>query len=74
MTRLQPQEGLAPGTAPAEAYVGVKTTVDARAAVAVAVVGERVLRYTFPIGCLTTGRPLVHQAPGHRVYGPVTEP
>ncbi|MET0492642.1 MAG: hypothetical protein ABW000_05870 [Actinoplanes sp.] len=75
MTHLYPQEGLAPGGIPGDAYVGL-TTVDENAelAVAVAIVGERVLRYTFPVSCVSAGRKLVHETPQHRVYGPVVEP
>ncbi|GAA2570018.1 hypothetical protein GCM10010435_50210 [Winogradskya consettensis] len=74
MTHLYPQEGLAPGTTPAEAYVGLRVGADPDRAVAAAVVGERVLRYTFPIRCVSAGRPLVRQTPVYRVYGPVITP
>jgi hypothetical protein len=34
-------------------------------------VGDRALRYTFPIECVTGGRELRYTAGRHRVYGPV---
>jgi uncharacterized membrane protein len=75
MTHLYPQEGLAPGGIPGDAYVGLTTVgEDAKLAVAVAIVGERVLRYTFPVSCVSAGRQLVHETPQHRLYGPVVEP
>lgn len=75
LTHLYPQEGLVPGAVPSDAYVGL-TTVDGDAGVAVgvAVIGDRVLRYTFPVACVATDRPLVYEAAGRRVYGPVEQP
>lgn len=75
MTHLYPQEGLAPGGIPGDAYVGLTTVgEDGELAVAVAIVGERVLRYTFPVSCVSAGRRLVHETPQHRLYGPVVAP
>ncbi|HET9516740.1 MAG TPA: hypothetical protein VFO77_03335 [Actinoplanes sp.] len=75
MTHLYPQEGLAPGGIPGDAYVGLTTVGEnAEVAMAVAIVGERVLRYTFPVSCVSAGRPLVHETPQHRLYGPVVSP
>lgn len=70
LTTTAPAEGLAPGTAPADAHLLLRTDDDRRAS-AVAVVGEQILRYTFPLTCMTIGRPLVHASGVHRLYGPV---
>jgi succinate dehydrogenase/fumarate reductase cytochrome b subunit len=78
MTRLYPAEGLGPGTAPPDAYLVLRTAgsggtagIDADA---VAVLGDRVVNYRFPLSCVTAGRPLLHTAGLHRVYGPVAVP
>ena len=73
MTPLLPREGLAPGAVPAAAFVEL-STVDGHSAVAVASVGDRVLRYSFPLSCVTAGRPLVYAAGPHRLYGPAVAP
>ncbi len=70
LTRLRPRTGLAPGALPRGEPVLV-TSPDDRTAVATAVVGDRVLRYEFPLSCVSSGRPLLHTDGGHRVYGPV---
>jgi len=73
MTALLPREGLAPGAVPAAAFVEL-STVDGHSAVAAASVGDRVLRYSFPLSCVTAGRPLVYAAGPHRLYGPAVAP
>jgi hypothetical protein len=73
MTPLYPLEGLVPGAIPPEGYVAV-STVDGRTAIAVAIVGDRALRYTFPLDCVSAGRVLLHTAGSRRIYGPVTRP
>jgi hypothetical protein len=70
LTHVYPQEGLAPGAIPPGALLLVNTT-DGQSVVAVAVLGERVVRYTFPLRCAVKGRTLLHAAGPHRVYGPV---
>jgi hypothetical protein len=69
LTRLQPRVGLAPGAVPRAEPVLV-TSDDGRSAVATAVVGDRVLRYEFPLSCVSAGRSLLHADGGHLVYGP----
>jgi uncharacterized membrane protein len=71
LTRIYPQEGLVPGAVPSEAHVGL--TISGGSADAVAVAGERVLRYTFPVSCVAAGRPLVHETTRYRLYGPVEQ-
>jgi hypothetical protein len=73
MTPLYPLESLVPGAVPTDGYVEV-TTVDGRSAIGVAIVGDRALRYTFPLDCVAAGRPLLHTAGSQRVYGPVAWP
>ncbi len=73
MTPLYPMEGLIPGAVPPDGYVQV-TTMDGRTANGVAVVGDRALRYTFPLDCVTAGRELVHVDGTRRVYSPVVGP
>jgi hypothetical protein len=73
MTPLYPLEGLVPGAIPPESYVAV-TTVDGQTALAVAIVGDRALRYTFPLDCVGAGRALLYTAGPRRIYGPVTQP
>jgi hypothetical protein len=70
LTGAAAREGLAPGAVPAWDLVQVATP-DGRSAVATAVVGDRVLRYAFPLGCAAAGRPLLHADGGRRLYGPV---
>ncbi|MDT4987528.1 MAG: hypothetical protein QOI74_1622, partial [Micromonosporaceae bacterium] len=71
MTPLYPLEGLLPGAVPADGYLAVSSP-DGRSAVAMAVLGDRVLRYTFPLGCVTADRTLRYVAGPRRIYGPVT--
>jgi hypothetical protein len=73
MTPLYPMEGLIPGAVPPDGYVQV-TTVDGRTANGVAVIGDRALRYTFPLDCVTAGRELVHVDGTRRIYSPVVGP
>lgn len=68
LTKLYPRSGLAPGAVPADEAVLVST--DGRFVVATAVAGDRVLRYEFPLSCVTAGRPLLHTDGQLRVYGP----
>jgi hypothetical protein len=72
MTRLYPLEGLVPGAVPPDGYVEVATP-DGRAAAATAILGDRIVRYTFPLECVSTGRTLLFATGQHRVYGPVRE-
>jgi hypothetical protein len=58
-----------PGAVPPDGYLAVNT--DGGSVVAVAILGDRILRYTFPLGCVTAGRTLLHATGSHRVYGPV---
>jgi uncharacterized membrane protein len=75
MTQLTPDEGIAPGAVPAEAYLLV-TIADAGipngedAAVATAVVGDRIIRYTFPLSAVAAGRTAVHASVTHILYAP----
>jgi hypothetical protein len=70
MTPLYPLEGLLPGAVPADGYLAVSSP-DGRSAVAMAVLGDRVLRYTFPLDCVTAGRTLRYAAGPRRIYSPV---
>ncbi len=67
-TGLSPDEGIAPGAVPADAYLLL--TVDGTDAVATAVVGDRIIRYVLPLGCLTDGRSVLHIDGSHVLYGP----
>ena len=75
MTDLTPDEGIAPGAVPAEAYLLV-TLADAGvpngegAAVATAVVGDRIIRYAFPLSSVAGGRTAVHTSTTHILYAP----
>lgn len=69
LTRLRTRTGLAPGVVPVAEPVLV-TSADGRSATATAVAGERVLRYEFPLDCVTSGRQLLHVDGVHRIYGP----
>jgi hypothetical protein len=69
LTRLTPHTALAPGAVPASELVQL-TTPDGRSVVATAAVGDRVLRYSFPLRCIAAGRPLLHAEGSHRIYGP----
>ncbi|MDP9794079.1 hypothetical protein J2S43_002591 [Catenuloplanes nepalensis] len=62
-TELEPVEGIAPGVLWADAFVVVRAD-----GVATAVIGERVVRYTHPPGCLTAGRTLVATAGSLQVW------
>jgi hypothetical protein len=62
-------EGVAPGMVPPQAYLQVRVSAQNRVE-AVAIWRERVLRYTFPLTCVTTNRPLLHTEDGHLLYGP----
>jgi hypothetical protein len=62
-------EGVAPVTIPPEAYLQVRVTGPDRVE-AVAIWRERVLRYTFPLPCVTANRPLLHADGDHRIFGP----
>jgi hypothetical protein len=73
LTGLWPLTGLVPGAVPAYASVLV-TTTDGRSATATAVVGDRVLRYEFPLACVAAGRPLLHIDGVHRLYGAAVRP
>ena len=55
---------------PAQAYLQVRVTGSDQVE-AVAIWRERVLLYTFPLHCVTTGRPLLYTQDGHRIYGPM---
>jgi hypothetical protein len=63
-TELRPLEGVGPGTVWPDSYLVV------RDGGATAVIGERVVRYTFPLSCLTAGRTLLVDAGDLHVYGP----
>jgi hypothetical protein len=65
----QPDEGIAPGAIPDDAWLLV-TRYSAGEVVAVAVVGDRVIRYTFPLADVAQGRPLVAMTADHLLYGP----
>jgi hypothetical protein len=62
-------EGVAPDMVPPRAYVQVRVSGPDEVA-SVAVWRERVLRYTFPLHCITANRPLLHRQDNHRIYGP----
>jgi hypothetical protein len=70
LTKLYPRTGLAPGVVPTTEAM-VVSTEDGRSVTATAVVGDRVLRYQFPLDCVAAGRPLLHTDGPLRVYGPV---
>lgn len=70
-TGLYPLEGVAPAMVPARAYLQV-TQVGPDSAEAVAIARDRILTYTFRLSCVTGGRPLLHAAGTHRVYGPAS--
>lgn len=65
----RPEEGVAPGAVPDDAYllVGLGGSGDARA---VAVVGDRVIRYTFPLAGVDRGRRVVFRTTDHVLYTP----
>jgi hypothetical protein len=73
MTGLFPQEGVVPGVVPEGAYL-VLPAVDGDQVSAVAVAGDRVLTYVFPLHCVTGGRPLLFADGPGRVYGPAVQP
>ena len=62
-------EGLVPGRIPPESYLQVRVSGPDRAE-AVGIWRERVLRYTFPLHCVTANRPLLHAEDNYRIYGP----
>jgi hypothetical protein len=64
-----PAEGIGPGAVPQDAYLVVTRDAPGEA-VAVAVVGDRVIRYTFPLAAVTTGRRLIAVAGDHLLYTP----
>jgi len=66
----QPAEGVGPGAIPDDAYL-VVTRFRADQAVAVAVVGDRVIRYVFPLAAVTTGRRLIAVTGDHLLYAPL---
>jgi hypothetical protein len=70
LTGLFPRTGLAPGVVPLTEPV-IVTSPDGQVATATAIVGDRVLRYQFPLECVTAGRPLLHAEGPLRVYGTV---
>ena len=69
-TALYPLEGVAPAMVPPEAYLQV--TAAGERAEAVAITRDRIVTYTFPLACAAAGRPLLHQAGAHRLYGPAS--
>jgi cytochrome b561 len=71
-TRIDPREGVAPGIVAPDAYLMVTTTGGGDRVQAVAVADDRILVFTFPLTCVTTGRPLLFARNDHRVYGPTT--
>jgi hypothetical protein len=75
-TRIDPAEGVAPGIVGPDAYLVVTVTGPDRArpdrVQAVAVADDRILVFTFPLTCVTAGRPLLYAGDDHRVYGPTT--
>jgi hypothetical protein len=68
LTTLHPDEGIAPGAIPSDAYLMV--AVDGTDAIATAVVGDRIIRYAVPLACLADGRSVVHAAGTHVLYSP----
>jgi hypothetical protein len=68
LTGLSPDEGVLPGVIPDDAYLLL--TLDGTNAVATAVVGDRIIRYAMPVGCLTAGRSVVHAGAAHVLYAP----
>ncbi|GAB7044570.1 MULTISPECIES: glycosyltransferase family 39 protein [Catenuloplanes] len=64
-TELEPVEGIAPGVLWRDAYLAVRAD-----GVTTAVIGERVVRYTYPPGCLTGGRTLLATAGSLQVWSP----
>ena len=63
-------EGVAAGMVPPQAYLQARVS-GADQVEAVAIWRERVLRYTFPLHCVSTGRPLLYAQGSHRIYGPM---
>jgi uncharacterized membrane protein len=65
----QPEEGVAPGAVPDDAYllVGLAGPGDV---LAVAVVGDRVIRYTFALADVNRGRRIVFRTADHVLYTP----
>jgi hypothetical protein len=62
---------VAPGMVPARAYLQI-TEVGPDRAEAVAIARDRILTYTFRLGCVADGRPLLYAARTHRIYGPAS--
>jgi hypothetical protein len=65
----RPDEGVAPGTVPDDAYLLVGMARPGEA-LAVAVVGDRVIRYTFPLADVASDRRVVATTADHVLYGP----
>lgn len=64
-----PEEGLAPGTVPDDAYLLVALARPGEA-MAVAVVGDRVIRYLFPVADVARGRRVAGATADHLLYAP----
>jgi hypothetical protein len=69
LTPLTPDDGLAPGAVPVDAYLLARRTGGDRIA-ATAVIGDRIIRYTFPASCVTAGRSALWTGAEHVLYGP----
>jgi hypothetical protein len=65
----QPAEGVGPGAVPDDAYLLVGLA-GPREALSVAVVGDRVIRYTFALAEVNRGRRAVFRTAGHILYTP----
>ena len=64
-----PEEGVAPGAVPDDAYLLVALTGSGDG-LAVAVVGDRVIRYTFALATVNQGRRIVFRTADHVLYSP----
>jgi hypothetical protein len=67
---LTPDEGVAPGAVPDDAYLLARLAAPGQQ-LATAVIGDRVVRYTFPLACVTDGRSPVMATGTHVLYSPV---